>query len=137
MVASLQIGSGISIGGSINVGPFPVTPPAGTGAITYAEMNPPIIPGQQLQDPNAIINAPTGFTITGSNVTGVAVMALTSNNAAYFSTLGTGTFTATLGPGSTYASSSVNITQAGSPLVFFFDPGLSYPATFNFPFVIS
>jgi hypothetical protein len=119
----------------------------GSGSIQYADMNPPIIPGTQLQDSNATVNGTTGFTINTVNATGVAVMNISVANQSYFNNLGLGTHTATFGAGSTYASASVNVVAlpnggggggpGGAGLVFFIDNALSYPATFNFPITIS
>ena len=116
----------------------------GSGTITYAEFNPPIIPGNQLEDATATINGSIGFTINDSGSTGIAVPNLSPSNATFFSTQGTGTFTATFGAGSTHTTASVNIvsTTGGGPgysggMVFYIDNTLSYPATFNFPIKIS
>jgi len=139
MVSPLQIGAGITFGPGISVGSIP---PSG-GGITYAEMAPPIVPGQQLEDTSATVNAPTGFTINltppeNPGNTGIAVTALSVDNQTYYNNLGTGYFTATYGPGSTYTTSSVQITNiTGSNMTFFIDPGLTYPATFNFPITIA
>lgn len=116
----------------------------GSGTITYAEFNPPIIPGTQLEDGTATINGSIGFTINDSGATGIAVPNLSPSNATFFSTQGTGTFTATFGAGSTHTTASVNIvsTDGGGPghpggIVFYIDDTLSYPAIFNFPITIS
>jgi hypothetical protein len=141
MVAPIQIGAGITFGAGISVGTG--SAPSGDGAITYLEMSPPIVPGQQLEDSTATVNAPTGFTINltppeNPGNTGVAVTALTANNIAYYTNLGNGYFTATYGPGSTYGTSQVQIVDlTGSAFTFFIDPGLTYPATFNFPITIA
>lgn len=117
------------------------------GVILYADMNPPITPGAQLQDSTATVNGTTGFTINNGIDTGVAVMSLSAANQTYFNNLGLGTHTATFSAGSTHATASVNITHlpngtggggpGGASLVFFIDSGISYPATFNFPITIS
>lgn len=138
MVAPLRIEGGITVEGGITIGASSNTPPA-TGSITNIEMDPPVIPGNQLEDFTATVNDPIGFTINNSSTTGVAVSALTSNNITYFNNLGTGIHTATLGAGSTHATISVNITTLPSSgqLVFFFANNVSYPATFNYPFTIT
>jgi hypothetical protein len=113
-------------------------------SISYAEMGAPFA-GFQLQDTTAAINGTTGFIINDSTLTGVVVTNLSAGNQTAFNNLGIGTHTATLGTGSTYATISVNITAlpngtGGAPpgnLIFFFDQGVSYPATFNFPITIS
>jgi hypothetical protein len=125
------------------------TPPGsnGNGVINYADMGPPIIPGQQLQDGNATVNGTTGFTINTTGSSGVATLSLSVASQTYFNNLGLGTHTATFGPGSTYASATINVVAlpdgsggggpGGAGLVFFINPTLSYPATFNFPITIS
>lgn len=126
MVAPITIGAGITVGaGSIG------------GVITYAEMSPPVIPGNQLEDSTATINGSVGFTINDGLATGVAVPALTAENQTFFINQGTGIFTAQFGTGSTYSSATVNIVNSGPFLVFFIDSGLTYPATFNYPFTIA
>jgi len=137
----ITLGTGISIGGSTGGGN------GGNGSILYTDMNPPIIPGNQLQDSSATVNGTTGFTINSSGATGVAVMSLSASNQTYFNNLGLGTHTATFGSGSTHASATVTVTAlpdgsggggpGGASLVFFIDNGISYPATFNFPITIS
>jgi hypothetical protein len=135
MVAPIQIGPGINIGAGVNVGAgaAPIT----GGTITYLEMDPPVVAGNQLQDTTATVNDPIGFTINDGGTTGVAVINLTVENQTFFDNQGTGFFTATFGAGSTYATATVNIVQASGPLIFFVDPGLTYPATFNYPFTIA
>ena len=132
---AIEIGGSIQVGGSINIGggPAPIT----GGTITYLEMNPPVIAGNQLEDVTATINDPVGFTINDSGNTGVAVGNLTPSNDTFFSNQGLGTFMASFGPGSTHATASVQITQTGGLLVFFIDDTIGYPATFNYPFVIA
>lgn len=133
-VSNITLGSGVTFGAGVSAG----TVAAGTGAITYAQMSPPVIPGQQLEDSSATINGTTGFTINNSGATGVAVPALTAENQTYYTNLGYGNFTATFGPGSTHATATVNISnQYGPNLVFFIDSGISYPATFNYPITIA
>ena len=145
MATPLQIEGGITFGGGISAGPDVTVGPApgGTGAITYAEMPPPVQSGTALQDPNAIVNGSVGFTITAGNVTGVAVNNLTAENLTFFSTYTPSlpaVKTVTWGAGSTYASSTVTIVTNGSgdpQLVFQIDPALTYPATFNYPFTFN
>lgn len=137
---TLMFGSGITIEGGIYFGSGG-SAPVGTGVITYDEMPPPVTVGVTLQDTTATINSPTGFTINNVGATGVAIRALSAENLAYFTTYGTGTHTVNWGVGSSYASSTVNIVSfdsnppPGQPqLIFFIDTGLTYPATFNYPF---
>jgi hypothetical protein len=135
MVAPIQIGAGINVGAGINIGAgaAPIT----GGTITYLEMGPPVIPGTQLQDVSATVNGSVGFTINNSAYTGVAISNLTPSNQTFFSNQGTGFYTASFGAGSSYATATVQITQTGGPFVFFINPGLTYPATFNYPFTIA
>lgn len=136
MVAPIQIGAGIEIGAGISLGASS-TPPSATGTITYAQMNPPVIPGFQLEDATATVNGSVGFTINDSGATGVAVTALSSENQTFFGDQGTGLFTATFGAGSSYSTATVNIVSIDTTLTFFIDDTLSYPATFNYPFIIT
>ena len=124
----------------------PFTSPSGVNNVTgYSQMPPPVTAGSDVEDQTATINGSVGFTInTPSNIfpnlggTGVAISALTANNQAFFATYGTGTKTVTWGAGSTYGSSTVNVTtNSGSTIVFFINPALSYPATFNYPFTFN
>jgi hypothetical protein len=101
----------------------------------------PVVAGNQIEDSTATVNNPVGFTIntpahgtSPSTGTGVAVGNLTASNLSFFSGYGTGTKTVTFGPGSTYPSASVNLVTNAGALVFFIDPTLTYPATFNYPF---
>ena len=134
------IENGINVGGGISIG-------AGGGGggtpgvdnvFGYLEMDPPIVPGNQLQDPMATVNGSVGFTIDDDNLTGVAVTALTVSNDNWITTNYTtipGTYTCTWGPGSTVASSSIFVVQASGPFVFFIQ-GQSGPATYNYPFTL-
>jgi hypothetical protein len=114
------------------------------GNILYQDMNPPIIPGMQLEDGSATINGSTGFTINNDFATGIAVMNLSSSNQTFFNNLGLGIHTVTFGSGSTVASATVEIVNlpngqgGGGPggLVFFIQ-GQSGPATYNYPFTFS
>ena len=143
MVAPLTLHKGLTIGKGITFG-------AGTGgggggygtagidgAVGYTEINGPVIAGNQTEDPTATINNPVGFTINDASKTGVAINALSASNQAFFATYGTGTKTCTWGPGSTVASSTINVvTNSGSQLVFFIQ-GQSGAATYNYPFTFS
>ena len=131
---AIEIGGGINVGGQITIGGGA---PIVGGTITYAQMDPPVVAGYQLEDSTATVNGSVGFTINNGTATGVAVVNLTPSNITFFDNQGTGFFTASFGPGSSYASASVNIVATSGPLIFFIDPGLSYPATFNYPFIIS
>ena len=134
MVAlNIQFGPGITLGAGVTAGAAPIT----GGTITYLEMNPPVIPGNQLEDGSATVNDPVGFTINSSSATGVAVTALSGPNQTFFTNQGLGYFNASFGPGSTHATALVNITYVSGVLVFFIDPSIGYPATFNYPFVIA
>jgi hypothetical protein len=135
MVAPIQIGAGIEIGAGINVGAGAA--PIVGGTITYLEMGPPVIPGNQLEDPTATVNGSVGFIINDLTKTGVAVSNLTPSNGTFFSNQGLGYFAASFGPGSTHATATVQITNVSGGLVFFIDPGIGYPATFNYPFTIA
>ena len=149
MVApGIKFGNGITLGYGIAIGagsPAPPPVPGTDNATGYNEMPPPVTPGGDIEDKTATINGSTGFTINDPNNvfpniggTGVAITALTANNQAFFATYGTGTRTVSWGPGSTYSSSTVNVvTNSGSSLIFFINPALSYPATFNYPFTFN
>ena len=80
-------------------------------------------------------NGTTGFTVIDSTLSGVWVGNLTPNNLTYFINLGIGYYGMSTGPGSTYAEVGVQIVNI-SPLIFFIDPGLTYPVTLNFPLYI-
>ena len=141
MVAPLTVGAGWTVGPGWTLGP---SNPTGNGFITYTEMDPPVVPGNQLEDGTATVNDPIGFTINDGGATGVAVIALTNDNIIYYDNLGTGTFTANLGAGSSSNTISVQVVQTPTPgapgfgnaLVFFFDPTATYPLTVNFPIFI-
>lgn len=114
--------------------------PSGDSVIGYAEMGPPIIPGNQLEDGTATINGTTGFTINDDDATGVAPPALTANNVSWFTTNYTvipGNYTCTWGPGSTVASSTINVISLSGTQIVFFIQGQSGPATYNYPFTFS
>jgi len=130
---TIQIGGSINVGGAINIGSGLLT----GASITYLELAPPVVAGVQVQDGTATVNGSVGFTINNGALTGLAVGNLTPSNQTFFNNQGTGFFTATFGAGSTYPTSTVEITQTSGPMILFFDPGLSYPATFNYPFTIA
>ena len=132
--SGITVGPGISIG----AGGGPSPSPGVDGVFGYAEMSPPVVPGNQLQDPMATVNGSVGFTIDDDNLTGVAVPAMTVSNDNWITTNFTpgGTYTCTWGPGSTVASSSIQVTQLSSPFIFFIQ-GQSGPATYNYPFTLS
>lgn len=137
---AIVVENGITVGPGISIGAGGAAPgPSGVdNVLGYAEMNPPIVPGNQLEDPTATINGSVGFTINDDTKTGVAVTALTVSNDNWITTNYTtvpGTYTCSYGPGSTVASSSIIVTQASTSLVFFIQ-GQSGPATYNYPFTL-
>lgn len=134
----IKIEGGISIGGGIFMGTGGGGGTPGVNNVTgYTEMNPPVTAGAQLEDPTATVNNPTGFTINDNTKTGIAINALSASNQAFFATYGTGTKTCTWGPGSTVASSTINVvTNSGAQLVFFVQ-GQTGAATYNYPFTFS
>lgn len=128
----INIGPGISIGGTGGGGS------AGVDNVTgYTEMNPPVVAGQQTEDPTATINGTTGFTINNDAYTGVAIGALSASNQTWFASYGTGTKTCTWGPGSTVASSTINVVQNSGPTLVFYIQGQTGAATYNYPFTFS
>jgi hypothetical protein len=135
---AIVIEGGISIGPGIDIGGTGGGGSAGVNNVTgYAEMNPPVIAGQQTEDPTATINGTTGFTINDDTKTGIAINALSVSNQAWFATYGTGTKTCTWGAGSTVASSTIQVvTNVGSQLVFYVQ-GQTGTATYNYPFTFS
>lgn len=128
----ITIGNGISIGAGGGGGT-----PGVDNVFGYLEMDPPIIPGNQLEDGSATINGSVGFTINDDSLTGVAVTAMTLSNDNWITTNypGPGTYTCTWGPGSTVASSSINVVSLSGPFVFYIQ-GQSGPATYNYPFTL-
>jgi len=110
----------------------------------YSQMNGPVIPGNQLEDNTATVNGSTGFTINDDTATGIAIPGITASNQAWFAAnypTVPGFYNVTWGPGSTVASSSINVVQVpsswpGGPLVFFVQ-GQSGAATYNYPFTFS
>jgi len=146
-MSGIIFGSGITIGPGNTIGsgaPGPGPSPGTNNVLGYSEMPPPVTPGGTLEDPTATVNGSTGFTINDSTKTGIAVAGITSSNQAWFAanylTI-PGTYNVTWGPGSTVASSSINVVQVpsswpGGPFVFFVQ-GQSGAATYNYPFTFS
>lgn len=126
----IDVGPGIMIGSGS--GPSPA--PGINNVVGYLEMNPPVIPGQQLEDPTATINGSVGFTINDDTKTGVAIANLSASNQTFFASYGTGLNTVTWGPGSTVASSTVNIVQNFGAMIVFYIQGQTGAATYNYPF---
>ena len=77
----VTFGVGVSIGGTA---PGPGPSPGTDNATGYSEMDPPIIPGQQLEDGTATINGSTGFTINNDGATGVAIPGCSVSNQSWF-----------------------------------------------------
>lgn len=141
---TITIEGGINIGPGITIdpssGPGPAPNPGVDNVVGYSEMDPPIVPGQQLEDGTATINGTTGFTINNDTATGVAIPGLTASNQAWFAAnylTVPGTYTCTWGPGSTVASSSINVIQLSGSTIVFFIQGQSGAATYNYPFTFS
>lgn len=143
---SITIASGITLGAGIAVGsgtpgPGPGPSPGTDNVVGYNQMDPPVVPGQQLEDGSATINGSTGFTINDDNYTGVAIPGITSSNVNWFNAnypTVPGTYTCTWGPGSTVASSNIFVVQKpgtwpGGPIVFYIQ-GQTGAATYNYPF---
>lgn len=137
--------AGVTTSWNANKARFGLGPNPGTNNVTgYNEMNPPIIPGNQLEDGSATINGSTGFTINNDTATGIAIPGLTSSNVTWFAAnypTVPGYYNVTWGPGSTVASSSIYVVQKpsswpGGPLVFFVQ-GQTGAATYNYPFTFS
>jgi hypothetical protein len=129
----IDVGGGIDIGGTGAPAPTP-----GINNVTgYTEMPPPVTAGGDLQDITATINGSTGFTINNDAATGIAITALSVSNQTFFSTYGTGTKTCTWGPGSTVASSTINVATNSGPTIVFSIVGQTGPATYNYPFTFS
>ena len=136
---AIIIEGGVDVGGGIDIGAGsgPGPSPGSTNVTGLAEMNPPVVAGNQLEDPTATINSPTGFTINDDTKTGVAIGALSASNQTFFATYGTGTKTCTWGPGSTVASSTINVGTNSGPTLIFFIQGQTGAATYNYPFTFS
>lgn len=137
ITGNVTIDSGVTLGG---IPPGPGPSPGTNNVVGYSEMNPPIIPGTQLEDGSATINGTTGFTINNDSTTGVAIPGLSASNQTWFHTnypSGFSTQICTWGPGSTVASSTINVVvNSGSQLVFYIQ-GQSGAATYNYPFTFS
>ena len=138
MSVNLTLGSGLTIGTGIRFGVSTGGGGYGTagvnGSIGAMEIGLPVIPGQQLEDGTATVNGSIGFTINDDTSTGVAIHNLSASNQTFFATYGTGTKTVNWGPGSSVASSTVNMVyNSGSDIVFFIE-GQTGPATYNYPF---
>ena len=130
--------NGLTILGGMTLSEGGVAPPPSGDNITgYNEMPPPVTAGGDLEDPTATINDPTGFTINDNTKTGIAISALNASNQTFFATYGTGVKTCTWGPGSTVASSTINVATNSGPTLIFFVVGQSGPATYNYPFTFS
>jgi hypothetical protein len=140
---TVAIGAGVSIGAGWAIGSGSGGgggTPGVNNVIGYAEMPPPVLPGGTLEDPSATINSPIGFTINDDTKTGIAIMGLSVSNRAWFATYGTGTKTVTWSPGSSVASSTINVVvndPGGSPQLVFFVLGQTGAATYNYPFTFS
>ena len=141
---AIVIENGIDIGPGIEIGsgtaPTPPGPSGTDNVVGYDEMPPPVTAGGTLEDPTATINGSVGFTINNDAQTGVAITGLTASNQAWFTAnypTVPGTYTCTWGPGSTVASSTINVvTRAGAQIVFYIQ-GQSGAATYNYPFTFS
>lgn len=138
----IVIENGIDIGPGVNIGSGggPGPSPGSNNVVGYSEMNPPVVPGAQLEDSTATVNGSTGFTINNASATGVAIPGLTASNQNWFTTNYTvlpGTYTCTWGPGSTVASSSINVVQVTGSTIVFFIQGQTGAATYNYPFTFS
>ena len=135
---SFTIGPGFTIGAGFVIGAGSAGGSGGVDNVTgYAEMNPPVIPNVQVEDITATINSPIGFTINNDTQTGIAIPALSASNQAWFATYGTGAKTVTWGPGSTVASSAINVVNNSGPTLVFFVQGQVGAATYNYPFTFS
>ena len=116
--------------------------PGVNNVVGYTQMDPPIVPGTQLEDGTATVNGSTGFTINDDQSTGIAMPGLTSSNVNWFAANYTQNnyYTVTWGPGSTVASSSIYVIQVPGSwpgnLVFFVQ-GQTGAATYNYPFTFS
>lgn len=141
---AIVIENGIDIGPGIEIGsgtaPTPPGPSGTDNVVGYDEMPPPVTAGGTLEDPTATINGSVGFTINNDAQTGVAITGLTASNQAWFANnypTVPATHTCTWGPGSTVASSTINVvTRAGAQIVFYIQ-GQSGAATYNYPFTFS
>lgn len=134
---SIVIENGINVGGGIAIGgPGGGGTPGVDNVIGYLEFSPPIIPGNQTEDPTATINGTTGITINNQSLTGLAFPGITVSNQNWLANnFTTGLYTCAWGPGSTVASSTINVVQTSPALVFFIQ-GQSGPATYNYPYTL-
>ena len=138
MVAPTRIEEGWTVGPGWQIGAVSGYTPGVNNVTGYLEMSPPINPGSQLEDPTATINGSTGFTINDDTATGIAIVALSASNQAWFAAnYSTGIHTVTWGAGSTVPSSTINVVvNSGTQLVFYVQ-GQTGPATYNYPFTFS
>lgn len=111
--------------------------PGVDNVIGYLEFSPPIIPGNQTEDSTATVNGTTGITINDDSLTGLAFPGITVSNQNWLANNypTPGTYTCAWGPGSTVASSSINVIQT-SPQLVFYVLGQSGPATYNYPYTL-
>ncbi len=135
----IVVENGITVGPGISIGSGGGGGTAGVdNVIGYLEFSPPIIPGNQTEDPTATVNGTTGITINNASLTGLAFPGITVSNqnwlANNFVTV-PGTYTCSWGPGSTVASSSINVVQISPQLVFYIQ-GQSGAATYNYPYTL-
>ena len=134
---AVTIGPGWTVGAGWSIG-GPSGPIAGVdNVVGYNQMPPPVTAGGTVEDPSATINSPIGFTINDSFYVGVSITGLSASNQAWFATYGDGFKTVTWGPGSTVASSTVEVQVNSGPEITFFIQGQSGPATYNYPFTFS
>lgn len=142
---SITIAGGISLGAGIALGAGGPSPsPGANNVVGYSEMPPPVTPGGTLQDNTATVNGSIGFTINNDTLTGIAVTGLTLSNVNWFQAnyiTVPGIYTVTWGPGSTVASSSIQVVQVPSTwpggMLVFYVQGQTGPATYNYPFTFS
>lgn len=136
---AIDIGGGITIGPGISMGSSGSGGTPGVDNVTgYSQMSNPI--QTSFEDPTTTINGTTGFTINDSTKTGIAMSQLTASNQAWFQSnypTTPSTHTCTWGPGSTVASSSINLVQNSGSTIVFFIQGQSGAATYNYPFTFS
>jgi len=148
MVAfTVQIQNGWQVGPGWQMGAVSgSTPTPGVdGSFGYAEMSPPVIAGNQLEDSTATVNNPTGFTINSplfsasgpSTGTGFLVLSTTTSNNNFLNTLPAPAFyNITLGAGSTATNGTAYISGI-TPLIMYLSEGLTYPFTVNYPITIT
>ena len=135
---AINIEGGISVGGSINIGGDSGGGVAGIdNVVGYDQMPPPVTAGGTVEDFDAIINSPIGFTITDPFYSAVLITGLSASNEAWFATYGDGPKTCTWGPGSTVASSPIIVVINSGTTLRFVIQGATGPATYNYPFTFS